>query len=146
MLRNLGIGLAGLLLTGILLVGLGWLTLNFSQQGALVRAHLAGTISDKDFAEEFLRNAEHSLLINDAVAMPLIAVVAGCFAGLFARQRPWLLSLIALIPVFLFYLLRPNVKQVALCAAYAAIAVVTATALSHFRKKRRLQTSPTFIK
>lgn len=134
MFRNLAIGIAGLILSALLLGVAGWFSLNFSEQGRIIRDHQSKRVSDEQFAEVFFQNASHSQFIIEFVAMPLISIVAGCFVGLFARQRVWLPALISIIPVLLFFLVRSNAKGLVLCAIYTVLAIGTAMMLSGLRR------------
>lgn len=137
MFRNLAIGIAGLILSALLLGLAGWFTLNFSEQGRLIREHQANRVSDEQFAEVFFQNAPHSLFLTEFVAMPFIAIVVGCFAGVFARERAWLPALISLSPVLLFFFLPPTAKGLGLCAMYTALAIGTAMMVSRLRQSHR---------
>ena len=134
MFRNLAIGIAGLILSALLLGVAGWFSLNFSEQGRIIRDHQSKRVSDEQFAEVFFQNASHSQFIIEFVAMPLISIVAGCFVGLFARERVWLPALISIIPVLLFFLVRSNAKGLVLCAIYTVLAIGTAMMLSGLRR------------
>ena len=133
MIRNILIGVVGVVFAGILLSVGGWLMFNFSGEGELIKALQTDTISKEEFAGAFFDGAERRTLVMEILVFPLIALSVGGFVGLFARERAWLPAIIGISPIFLFLLSEPSIKGVLLSTVYTILAIAIATIISRRR-------------
>ena len=134
MVRNILVGLGGMILATALMGLFGFLILGYSGQGPLIGAMQTGAISQEKFATTFFEKAENIILISEFVVLPLVALLLGSYIGLFAREKIWLPVLVTTIPLLIFLFSGgASIKVVALSLVYFALTYGVARILSTWR-------------
>jgi hypothetical protein len=123
MARNIVAVIAGVFLTFLLTIAGGW----------LAWVLIVGNVNASENKDAIVRVTLWQMFC----VVPLICVAVGGVVASIARRSAWLLGGVAVLPIFVYGLIRgAHVVEIALFIAYVGLAFAAAFAVSRFKRSR----------